>query len=45
VYEKRLFPRSGKVAQETEQNLKRFFDDAAPQSVVDLFSAMQASAK
>ncbi|AMX97812.1 FAD-dependent monooxygenase [Mesorhizobium sp. M7A.F.Ca.US.014.04.1.1] len=45
VYEKRLFPRSGKVAQETEQNLKRFFDDTAPQSVVDLFSAMQASAK
>ncbi|RVA00037.1 FAD-dependent monooxygenase, partial [Mesorhizobium sp. M7A.F.Ca.US.002.01.1.1] len=45
VYENDLFPRSGKVAQETEQNLKRFFDDTAPQSVVDLFSAMQASAK
>jgi 2-polyprenyl-6-methoxyphenol hydroxylase-like FAD-dependent oxidoreductase len=38
VYESGLFPRSGEVARETAQNLKRFFDDTAPQSVVDLFS-------
>jgi len=37
VYENDLFPRSEKFARETAQNLKRFFDDTAPQSVVDLF--------
>ncbi|UVK37959.1 FAD-dependent monooxygenase [Mesorhizobium sp. AR10] len=38
AYENGLFPRSSEVARETAQNLKRFFDDTAPQSVVDLFS-------
>ncbi|MDW5318217.1 NAD(P)/FAD-dependent oxidoreductase [Rhizobium sp. PL01] len=38
AYENGLFPRSGEVARESAQNLKRFFDDTAPQSVVDLFS-------
>jgi 2-polyprenyl-6-methoxyphenol hydroxylase-like FAD-dependent oxidoreductase len=38
AYENDLFPRSEKFARETAQNLKRFFDDTAPQSVVDLFS-------
>jgi 2-polyprenyl-6-methoxyphenol hydroxylase-like FAD-dependent oxidoreductase len=37
VYENDLFPRSEKFARETAQNLKRFFDDTAPESVVDLF--------
>jgi 2-polyprenyl-6-methoxyphenol hydroxylase-like FAD-dependent oxidoreductase len=38
AYENDLFPRSAKVADATAQNLKRFFDDTAPHSVVDLFS-------
>lgn len=38
AYENELFPRSEKFARETAQNLRRFFDDTAPQSVVDLFS-------
>ena len=38
AYENELFPRSEKFAQETTQNLKRFFDDTAPRGVVDMFS-------
>jgi 2-polyprenyl-6-methoxyphenol hydroxylase-like FAD-dependent oxidoreductase len=38
AYENDLFPRSAPIAGETAQNLKRFFDDAAPQSTVELFS-------
>jgi 2-polyprenyl-6-methoxyphenol hydroxylase-like FAD-dependent oxidoreductase len=38
AYENDLFPRSAKVADETAQNLKRFFDDTAPQGVVTLFN-------
>jgi 2-polyprenyl-6-methoxyphenol hydroxylase-like FAD-dependent oxidoreductase len=41
AYEKDLFPRSASVAAETDRNLKLFFDDNAPQSVVDLFTAYQ----
>ncbi|WP_058187699.1 FAD-dependent oxidoreductase [Terracidiphilus gabretensis] len=38
AYENDLFPRSEEFARETAENLKRFFDDTAPQSVVDLFN-------
>jgi 2-polyprenyl-6-methoxyphenol hydroxylase-like FAD-dependent oxidoreductase len=38
AYENGLFPRSAEVAGESARNLKRFFDDSAPQGVVDLFS-------
>lgn len=38
TYENDLFLRSEEFARESAQNLKRFFDDTAPQSVVDLFS-------
>jgi 2-polyprenyl-6-methoxyphenol hydroxylase-like FAD-dependent oxidoreductase len=38
AYESDLFSRSEKFARETTQNLKRFFDDTAPQSVIDLFA-------
>ena len=38
AYEKDLFPRSASAAAEAERNLKLFFDDNAPQSVVELFT-------
>jgi 2-polyprenyl-6-methoxyphenol hydroxylase-like FAD-dependent oxidoreductase len=38
AYEKDLFPRSASAAAEADRNLKLFFDENAPQSVVDLFT-------
>jgi 2-polyprenyl-6-methoxyphenol hydroxylase-like FAD-dependent oxidoreductase len=38
AYERDLFPRSASAAAEADRNLKLFFDDNAPQSVVDLFT-------
>jgi len=38
AYESDLFPRSAELADESAQNLTRFFGDAAPHSVVALFS-------
>jgi 2-polyprenyl-6-methoxyphenol hydroxylase-like FAD-dependent oxidoreductase len=38
AYESDLFVRSERFAKETADNLKRFFDENAPQSTVDLFS-------
>ena len=43
AYEKELFPRSATVAEETERNLKLFFDDNAPQSLIDLFTRYQSA--
>jgi 2-polyprenyl-6-methoxyphenol hydroxylase-like FAD-dependent oxidoreductase len=42
-YEEALFPRSREVAGISAQNLKLFFGNAAPGSVVDLFSSFVAS--
>jgi 2-polyprenyl-6-methoxyphenol hydroxylase-like FAD-dependent oxidoreductase len=41
AYETDLFPRSTSAAAEAERNLKLFFNDNAPQSVVDLFTNHQ----
>ena len=41
AYEKDLFPRSASAAAEADRNHKLFFDDNAPQSVVDLFTNYQ----
>jgi 2-polyprenyl-6-methoxyphenol hydroxylase-like FAD-dependent oxidoreductase len=41
AYEKDLFSRSASAAAEADRNLKLFFDDNAPQSVVDLFTNYQ----
>ena len=38
AYEKDLFPRSASAAAEADRNLKLFFNDNSPQSVVDLFT-------
>ncbi|WP_213940421.1 NAD(P)/FAD-dependent oxidoreductase [Pseudomonas sp. dw_612] len=38
AYEKDLFPRSAEVAAETDKNLKLFFNETAPQGILDLFT-------
>lgn len=38
TYEAQLFPRSAKVAAETDSNLKLFFNETAPQGLIDLFT-------
>ena len=40
AYETDLFPRSSEVAKASADNLARFFGDAAPRSVVDLFKGI-----
>lgn len=42
AYERALFPRSREFASLSARNLKLFFDDTAPGSVVDLFSRFAA---
>jgi hypothetical protein len=39
--EQDLFPRSASAAEEADRNLKLFFDENSPQSVVDLFTNYQ----
>ncbi len=41
AYEKDLFPRSASAAAEADRNLKLFFNNNSPQSVVDLFTNYQ----
>jgi 2-polyprenyl-6-methoxyphenol hydroxylase-like FAD-dependent oxidoreductase len=43
AYEKALFPRSAETAAETNRNLRFFFNDNAPYSLIELFSRYQAS--
>lgn len=38
AYEQELFPRSAETAAETNKNLKLFFNETAPQGLVDLFT-------
>ncbi len=38
AYEHDLFPRSTSAAEEADRNLKLFFSDTSPQSVIDLFT-------
>ncbi len=38
AYEKELFPRSAETAAETDKNLKLFFNETAPQDLIDLFT-------
>ncbi|SFS12199.1 2-polyprenyl-6-methoxyphenol hydroxylase [Granulicella pectinivorans] len=42
VYEKDMFTRSASAAEEADRNLKLFFDENTPQSVIDLFTNHQA---
>jgi 2-polyprenyl-6-methoxyphenol hydroxylase-like FAD-dependent oxidoreductase len=42
VYEQELFPRSASAAAEADRNLKLFFDENSPHSVVDLFTNYQS---
>jgi 2-polyprenyl-6-methoxyphenol hydroxylase-like FAD-dependent oxidoreductase len=41
AYEQELFPRSAAAAAEADRNIKLFFDENSPQSVVDLFTSYQ----
>ena len=42
AYEQALFPRSASAAAEADRNIKLFFDETSPQSVVDLFTKYQS---
>jgi 2-polyprenyl-6-methoxyphenol hydroxylase-like FAD-dependent oxidoreductase len=41
AYERDLFPRSASAAAEADRNIKLFFNENSPQSVVDLFTSYQ----
>jgi 2-polyprenyl-6-methoxyphenol hydroxylase-like FAD-dependent oxidoreductase len=41
AYEQDMFPRSASAAAEADRNIKLFFDENSPQSVVDLFTSYQ----
>lgn len=41
AYERELFPRSASAAAEADRNMRLFFDERAPHSVVELFSNYQ----
>ena len=44
AYESEMFPRSAAIAAESARNLKLFFNENAPQGVVDLFNSFQPAA-